>query len=147
MKKSKSEGKDRKDVVKALKSLHAFPVENPVYPGTPDISFIGGWIEMKKLDAWPVRPTTKVRLDHYTLQQRAWARIHHHRGGQSYWLLRVQREWLLLHGAVAAEVVGTLTKEELKGRAILYMSEGFDGDRLLKQIKELSNAGRHTGSP
>ena len=147
MRKAKSESKDRKDVVRALKSLHAFPVENPVYPGTPDISFIGGWIEMKKLDAWPVRPTTKVRLDHYTLQQRAWARIHHHRGGQSYWLLRVQREWLLLHGAVAAEVVGTLTQAELKGRAILYMSDGFDGDLLLRQIKDVSNAGRHTGSP
>jgi hypothetical protein len=147
MKKTKSESKDRKDVVKALKSLHAFAVENPVHPGTPDIAFIGGWIELKKLDAWPVRPTTKVRLDHYTLQQRAWARVHHHRGGKSFWLLRVQKEWLLLHGAVAAEAVGTLTREELKGRAILYMSEGFDGDRLLRQIKELSNAGRHTGSP
>jgi hypothetical protein len=147
MKKSKSEGKDRKDVVRALKSLHAFAVENPVHPGTPDIAYVGGWIELKKLDAWPVRAKTNVRLDHYTLQQRAWARIHRHRGGQSYWLLRVQREWLLLHGAVAAEVVGTLTKEELIGRAILYMSEGFDGDRLLRKIKELSNAGRHTGCP
>jgi hypothetical protein len=147
MRKTKSEGKDRKDVVRALKSLHAFPVENPVYPGTPDVAFIGGWIELKKLDEWPKRATTKVRLDHYTIQQRAWARIHHHRGGKSFWLLRVQKEWLLLHGAVAAEVVGSLTKEELKGRAILYMSDGFNGDRLLKAIKEISDAGRHTGSP
>lgn len=145
MRKTKSEGKDRKDVVRSLKSLHAFPVENPVYPGTPDIAFIGGWIELKKLDEWPKRETTKVRLDHYTLQQRAWARIHHHRGGKSYWLLRVQREWLLLHGAIAAEVVGSLTREELKGRTILYMSDGLDGDRLLEKLKELTDAGRHTG--
>lgn len=146
MRKTRSEGKDRKDVVRALRELHAFPVENPVFPGTPDIAYIGGWIELKKLDEWPVRPTTKVRLNHYTVQQKAWARMHHHRGGQCYWLLRVQRDWLLLHGAVAAEVVGTLTREELIGRSILYMSEGFDGDRLLGKIKELSNAGRHAGS-
>lgn len=137
MKKSKSEAKDRRDVVRALKSLHAFPVENPVYPGTPDIAYIGGWIEMKKLDQWPVREKTKVRIDHYSKQQRAWARVHHYRGGHSYWLLRVQREWLLLHGAVAAEVVGTLTREELKSRALLYMANGFDGDLLLRKIKEL----------
>lgn len=146
MKKTKSEGKDRKDVVRALRELHAFPVENPIYPGTPDIAYIGGWIELKKLDQWPVRETTKVRLSHYTIQQKAWARMHHHRGGTSYWLLRVQKEWLLLHGAVAAEVVGTLTKTELIGRALLYMSNGFDGDRLLRVIKELSNEGRHAGS-
>jgi hypothetical protein len=38
MKKSKSEGKDRKDVVRALKSLHAFPSRIPFHPGTPDIA-------------------------------------------------------------------------------------------------------------
>ena len=146
MRKAKSEGKDRKDVVLALRKLHAFAVENPVHPGTPDVVYIGGWIEMKKLDAWPVRPTTKVRLDHYTIQQRAWARMHHHRGGISYWLLRVQKEWLLLHGAIAAEVVGTLTREQLIDRAILYMSNGLDGDQLLRKLKELTDERRHAGS-
>ena len=126
MRKAKSESKDRKDVVLALKKLHAFAVENIVYPGTPDIAFIGGWIELKKLDEWPARATTKVKLPHYTVQQRAWAKVHHYRGGRSYWLLRVRKEWLLLHGAIAAEVVGTLTREELIGRSLLYMSNGFD---------------------
>jgi len=141
--KPRAEAGDRREVVLALKELHAFPVENPVFPGTPDVAYIGGWIELKRLAAWPKRASTKVRIDHYTIQQRAWARMHHHRGGQSYWLLRVQREWLLLHGAVAAEVVGSLTREELIGRALLYMSQGFNGDQLLQTLRELSCRATH----
>jgi len=147
MRRSSSEARDRSKVVRALRSLHAFAVENSVYPGTPDVAYIGGWIEMKKLDEWPKRSNTKVRLPHYTKEQRAWAKVHHHKGGKSFWLLRVQREWLLLHGAIAAELVGTLTREELIEVSSLYLDNGFDGDRLLRTLKELTNEGRHAGSP
>lgn len=145
MRKTASEAMDRRKVVGALKSLHAFAVENLVYPGTPDIAFIGGWIEMKKLDEWPVRKTTKVRISHYTKEQRGWAKIHHRRGGKSYWLLRVRQDWVLLHAHLAAELVGTVTKTELIEGSLLYMHNGFDSDQLLRTLKELTNEGRHAG--
>ena len=100
---------------------------------------------LEKLDEWPIRPHTKVRIKHYTKQQRAWARIHHDRGGTSFWLLRVQKEWLMLRGEVAAEVVDNLTREELMDRSLLYMFQGFDGDRLLRKIKDFLDDRRHTG--
>lgn len=50
----------------------ATSVENPAYPGTPDIQFIDGWIECKYLEDWPARSETTVRIEHFTPQQRVW---------------------------------------------------------------------------
>jgi hypothetical protein len=62
-------------VVKILKDFHAFAVENPALPGTPDVHHIYGWIECKKDKAFPVRPTTNVHLKHeVTPGQKLWFR-------------------------------------------------------------------------
>ena len=50
-------------LTKALRSLHAVAVENPVHPGTPDINYSEGWIEAKWLRAWPRKPETVVTVD------------------------------------------------------------------------------------
>jgi len=101
-------------VMKILKPLDAVRIENMCGKGTPDVNYIGGWIELKQQDKWPKRATTKVRLDHdLTLEQRIWLERRAERGGTTWVLLQVQRDYLLFTGPVAAQVIGHTTREEL----------------------------------
>lgn len=104
----------RSDIVKLLckAGLDAFAVENPCLPGTPDVNYIGGWIELKQLPRWP-RTNGPIKIDHFTTQQRVVLRRRCHRGGDAWLLLRVTPEWLLFDGITAARVVGLCPREEL----------------------------------
>ena len=95
----------RGQLVSVMKPLHAFAVENGgAYPGTPDIAYIGGWIECKATDYWPARPGTIVQLDHHlTEAQRVFIVRQAVRGGKSLVMLNIQREWLLLEGMTAVK--------------------------------------------
>jgi len=109
-------------VVKILNGyrLHGMAVENMVGPGTPDVAYIGGWIECKKTKKWPVRSTTPVRLDHGLLDtQRLWIRKHAKHGGRVFVLIQVALEFLLLDGMVAVSFLGTSTQAELKEHSLL----------------------------
>jgi hypothetical protein len=110
----------RSRVIKALRKLDAVPVENLVLPGTPDIEFIGGWIELKSEDEWPVRPGTPLRLKRFEIEQRIWLSRRIRRGGNAWVLLRVKRDWLLFRGDVAASILGTSTKSELIEGSMRY---------------------------
>lgn len=125
----------RQRVVKALKSLDALSIENGVGAGTPDVNFADGWIELKSIDDWPKRPATPLRVDHFTAAQRAWLRVRCLRGGRAFLLLKVGPEVLLFRGDVAAEVLGTTTREELYGRAERRW-DCFDGAGLLQYLRE-----------
>lgn len=110
------EQQQRQKVVKALNraGLDATSVENPAYPGTPDIQFIGGWIECKYVEDWPARVETAVRIPHFSPQQRVWLlrrelaraklRTDH---DPCYLLIYVvsTKDWLLFDGATAARHV------------------------------------------
>lgn len=109
-------------VRKLLRPLDAMRVENPCLPGTPDIEFIGGWVELKKLDAWPKRPTTPIRLPHFTPQQRLWLTRRMEKGGLSLLLLQVGRDYLLLFGDQAATLIGEATESDLRAAAIEVFS-------------------------
>lgn len=107
------EQQQRQLLIKALNQAgqDATSVENPAYPGTPDIQFIDGWIECKYLEAWPRRAETTVRIPHFSPQQRVWLlrrylachkrRTNH---GQVFLILYVAetREHLLFDGGTAA---------------------------------------------
>lgn len=103
----------RSRVTHALRPLDAMAVENSVQPGTPDVEFIGGWIELKSLAEWPKRADTPVVVGHFNQFQRMWLTRRCKRGGRAWLVLRVGTEWLVLDGAVAAATVGTATRREL----------------------------------
>lgn len=104
----------RNRIVDVLKPLDAFGVENPARPGTPDVNFIEGWLELKWLREWPRRTTTAVAIPHYTPQQRVFQLRRWEKGGTIGLLLQVGSEYLLFDGPTAARVVGRVP------RALLY---------------------------
>ena len=112
-----SEQHMRQRVVKALKKLDAWSVENPCRPGTPDVNFIEGWIELKWRAEWPKRTTTVVRLPHFTPQQKLHLGRRWLKGGNAYLLLQVAQDWLLFNGEEAAKIVGQATRAELEASA------------------------------
>ena len=116
-----SEQEQRQRVVKALRRLDAFSVENHVGVGTPDVNYLHGWVELKCLDKWPKRPGTPVKLHHdLTLEQRIWLKRRWAAGGEAYVILQVQKtqDWLLFDGPTAARLIGTATQGQLRDAAL-----------------------------
>lgn len=133
----------RKQLVKLLRPLGAFAVENGgCHPGTPDIAYVGGWIECKATNQWPARPETPVQLDHdLTRQQRIWlikwARVN----GRAFVMLNIDGEWLLFAGIVAASALGGKeggTRQELYDYALATWNRTPKTEELLPLLE--SNA-------
>lgn len=102
----------RRAVINMLKPLHGVSVENPAYPGFPDVNYIEGLIELKVVDRWPPRDGI-IQVEHFTPQQRVFLRTRWRLGGRCAVLLRVKREWLLFDGDTGANMVGRANKCEL----------------------------------
>lgn len=128
-----SESTMRGRVVRGLKSVHGIAVENPALPGTPDVNYTGGWIELKWLRKWPVGSDTLVRFTEFSPQQRLWHVKRRMAGGVSWVLVQVASDWLLLDGAVAAMNLDALTREGLYGVAEAS-TDKFDGEELVEWI-------------
>lgn len=121
-------------VVKALRSLNAISVENPAFPGTPDVNFIEGWLELKWLRAWPVHKGTVVTIPHYTQQQRVWLLQRWRLGGKAFLLVQVRLEWLLFTGGQAWDV-GRVPRAGLYQRAIKKWDDGLSDQDLIDVLK------------
>ena len=126
----------RPNVIKWLKAWDAYPIENSVWPGTPDVNYIHGWIELKKLPDWPVRPNTPVQVEHFTPQQRIWLKRRCKKGGDAWLLLQVKRDWLLFDGTTAALYLGKgTTRRELMSVANCVSREGMTKERLMRWLR------------
>lgn len=132
-----SEAHYRKEVViPGLKKLGADPiaVENGrCHPGTPDVNWTHGWIELKVNPAWPARASTLVKFETFTKQQRIWLRNRWNAGGSAYLLARVGRNHLLWTGSDAADFVGIVDREKLEALAVMN-TVGFDAKLLLQHL-------------
>ena len=109
-----SERNLRRKVIKCLNDagMHAFAVENECLPGTPDVNYAEGWIELKALKDWPIRAATPVRIPHYTAQQRRFLERRWNAGGNAYLLIQIGRVYLLYDG-VGASCVGSMNRAEM----------------------------------
>lgn len=130
-----SERTMRGRVVRDLKSLNAIAVENPALPGTPDVNYVEGWIELKQLPEWPAREETTVNVSTFTPQQRVWHLRRRMAGGISWLLLQVGQEFLLIDGAQAALSLGHVTRRELVKLSSEYTARLKPGD-LLRWISQ-----------
>lgn len=130
-----TESSMRQIVVKALQGLDAISVENPARPGTPDVNYAEGWIELKILPAWPARKATTVKVRCFTPQQRVWLNRRCRRGGNAFFLIRVDCDWLLFEGLTAAQSIGQMNKEEMFEAAIFHCVGSLKASGLIKALK------------
>ena len=105
----------RQKVIQLLKKAKLDPVsvENPIYPGTPDLNYTCGWLELKWLRQWPTNDASVVKLDHFTREQRAWLKRRWGKGGNVFLLLQCKMDWLLFDGETAAKYVGRKNRKSL----------------------------------
>lgn len=124
-----------KRICAALADLDPRRVENTVGHGTPDINYLHGWIEDKQI-AFPKRPTTIVKLEHYTPQQRAWHRKRRQAGGLCFVALEDSDSgtFYLLDAFKAAAHLGVDWTVEGIRRGAMLVQRPFDGRRFRKFI-------------
>lgn len=128
-----SEAGQRTTVTKTLKALDARAVENRVGPGTPDVNYVDGWIELKWMRRWPENcDESPVLIPHYTQVQRVWHKLRWAKGGRVFVLFQVGREWLLFDGDVAANHLGRVNRQELILLATRYWPKGLNKSELIK---------------
>ncbi len=132
----------RQRVCLALRPFDPVSVENVAHPGTPDINFAHGWLELKVADRWPLRVNSIFRLPHLTPQQRVWI-LRRWRTNQRAWLLlRVghhtdprDADYLLFDGPTVAYKLGNLTKAETISLALAVWSPRLDDEGLRGLLK------------
>lgn len=103
-------------------NLHPVRIENRAWPGTPDVWYNVGALELKDVDRWPPRGGA-LQIDHWTIEQRTWHRLRRSAGGLTTVCIRIraEREWLFMDGldAVTHLCRGTGTREGLSSLALL----------------------------
>jgi len=125
----------RSRVVRALRPLDAVAVENPAGPGTPDVNYVEGWLELKWARRWPKRGGM-LEMEHFTPQQRVWLTRRWRAGGNAHLLLQVRREWLLFRGDVAANVVGHADRAMLIAAATAHWQSGLRDQELVECLQK-----------
>ncbi len=132
-----SESDMRQRLIVGLKPLDGIAVENKVRAGTPDVNYIGGWMELKWLRSWPKRGGA-ILLPHYTLKQRLWLRRRGKKGGQAILVLQVRKQWLFFDWDYAYESVGkTETRIDLEQNAMMHFVNGLKNKELIAWLRSL----------
>jgi hypothetical protein len=128
-----SESNMRRRLILKLKSLHAIAVENPIHPGTPDVNYSGGWIELKWMKKWKDNADkSAVLIHHFTEQQKRWLRKRTEAGGKVFLMLQVGSEYFLFKGDVAAAHVGRIPRGKLIELSYKYWPKGVNQKELIE---------------
>lgn len=123
----------RSRVVKLLASVCAFPVENEVADGAPDVCTTIGWIEMKRA-ARPRSSESRVCVE-VRNSQRVWHRRWRAHGGRSFFLTVISdADWYLHDGRWGAEHLGQADWQTFHDSAIANWTGGPSGDALIRAI-------------
>jgi hypothetical protein len=116
-------------------------IEDLIEKGTPDVVYClswlnepakMGWIELKKLRAWPGRSTTIVKLPHFTFDQVAFLESWGRKGAATFLLAQVGSDFLLFRWDVVREVQTGLCKVDLLDRACVYGINNFPTRDILR---------------
>jgi hypothetical protein len=132
--KENGSGGVRQEIIKKLRELDPVAIENSVGLGTPDINYIGGWMELKYIKNYPKRSNTKIRLRHFTKVQRNWIKRRYLKGGNVCVLLRIERDWYLFKYP-NTHLLGELDKEEMKEKSTAFWEKKLIVEELIKWLR------------
>lgn len=106
--------------------------------GIPDLSYgardVNGWIELKQVRKWPVKPATPVNLDHFTASQVNWLRKRGKKGGRCFILVRVDTEYFVFSFHEARLLRAGMTQEAFREKCIQSWSGKIYPEELLKTL-------------
>jgi hypothetical protein len=104
----------RKNVLQILsKDLDAKPVENVAWPGYPDVEYIGGVMELKRIPRWPATDSI-VRIPHFSPQQKVFLARRCRKGGKAWLLLQVGKEYFLFEGDSLSGLGKSWTQQDIR---------------------------------
>lgn len=96
-------------------------IENVVGVGTPDVvacCYITAFVELKAVEAPPVRETTRVLGEKgLNRDQRNWHKDWHHWGGKSFILVGVGRQIFMIQGQFA-DALNDMTMDQLAAHSV-----------------------------
>lgn len=140
-----TEARMRSKVIAMLRPLFAFPVENAVAQGAPDVCCVAGWVELK-VASRPFEPSAVVDID-LRSSQRVWLRKWRTHGGRAFTLVRVcqtavyadpQRNvpsvWYLHDGRWSAEHLGMVNEHLLHRSALKWWSGEPTSESLVEAL-------------
>jgi len=136
-----TEAEFRSLVVKMLAPLAAFPVENLVDDGTPDICCSVGWIETK-LGESPKRDVSRVAIK-VRDSQRTWHRRWRRTGAKSLTLTLVDDVEWYLHDGNKINDLGNMSLSDMRITAFTWWSRQPEPSELVRSL--LQFADRRTG--
>ena len=131
-----SESDMRSHMCRLLKTWHAVPIESGLAAGVPDVNYIDGWIECKSVDL-PKKPTTVIRVKHFSQDQKFWLTERWQRGGASSVMLKTGPWWLLFDAPVAVEIVGKVTILQLTDRCVEGWARMPKKDELMDGLRKV----------
>ena len=121
--------------------LDGIRIEGTNRAGTPDVNYIGGWIECKYLSRWPASADKRpVKFKHpWTKIQQIWARRRAKSGGTVILCAKVQREWFFwIYSDELRTLFGSMTRPQMVQTASLHLPNGLDKQKLLVWIQAIS---------
>lgn len=118
-----TESRFRRRVVETLRPYDAVAVENPVHPGTPDINYAEGWIELKVVRD-PAAP-----IPHFTPQQRVFLYRRSRAGGRAHLLVAYERS-VNVASLFSAEDARTIVRPHDRSPLTSFVSWADLRDRL-----------------
>ena len=121
-----------KQVRDSLVELDATEIEVSNTRGIPDISYAGGWIELKYMDD---DGDLRKDLKHFTKEQRYWLKTRWDMGECCWLLLQYGETWFLLDGKTASNVIGKISMWGLIQHASLIGIMDVDLNELLPFLK------------
>jgi hypothetical protein len=124
---------------------HLTRVENRVKRDTPDLYVAfnqipggrwSGWIEMKALADYPIRPKTPIKLGHWTTGQRYWATRHRSCGGQVALLVEIATtgDLYLFRAADVWQHIDQWTRDEWVRHALWHGDRNADSKMVLDNL-------------
>lgn len=138
-------GKEKHLVKRLLDGLKPFGFicqrhEDQYSTGIPDLSYdaLGlagsGWIEVKRLPAWPARSNTAVEIRHFTPEQRAWLIRHGSLNQRSFMFAQIDEDYLIYDWTVVSRI-GHLTESQMFIYATGFWLKRVDYKQLVEILR------------